>query len=153
MSSIKPRECLTAVDLHNAVDKEKARGLDPRFLDTEFLVEADSFSKFALWKEHHGDIEWVCDNEGVAFVVGFLTSFNRKDPSKEETLPVYTTFNWAKLNGHRVCFYYSYSRVTDWLMVERWVESICYPLYDDTRHAHCDAMNFHHCLQFCKRDK
>lgn len=110
--------------------------VDPRFKDTEFLIEADEFAQFALWREWHGRVKWEEESAGLAYTVGEIGGS-----------PVVVSCFWAKLNGHRVCFYNATSRVIDWEMIETWLKRACYPLWDSkTRHAQTNAMNFHHCI-------
>lgn len=119
------------------VDKELQKTVDPRFKETEFLIEADNFSRFALWQEWHGKVLWEQDS-GVIYTIG---EFGGE--------PVCVEFSWNFINGHRVCFYHPTSQVVNWIMVREWVEKICYPLWcNGTRFAHTNAMNFVHCMQY-----
>ena len=90
-----------------------------------------------MWQEWHKKIQWEEDSSGLVYTVGYLSE-----------LPVVIELFWVTLNGHRVCFYNSTSRVVDWTMIKGWLSKVCYPLWDgNSRHADTDAMNFHHCIQ------
>jgi len=118
------------------VDKQLQYPVDPRFEDTEFLIEADDFAQHALWREWHDKVIWEQDSSGLLYSVGELGGY-----------PVTVSINWAKLNGHRVCFYSDSSRVVDWTMIEEWLNKVCYPRWgNNSRHARTNATNFHHCI-------
>ncbi len=121
----------------NAVDLAYQSVVDPRLKDTEFLIEADHFSQLSLWEKCHTLVKWEEDSRGIFFTIGNLAGH-----------PIAVNLSWAKLNGHRICFYSADSRVVDWQMIREWLDKICYPLWDNgTRHARTNAMNFHHCFQ------
>ena len=122
--------------------------LDPRLEDTVFVVEADSFASHMLWSEHakQGSVystlspdakryQWEQDTMGLWYQIGEL-----------DNRPVAISFNWFKIDGHRVMFYECMSQVVDHKMVEEWLRRHCSPRCISGRLAHCDAMNFHHCL-------
>jgi hypothetical protein len=121
--------------------------LDPRFADTFFVVEADTFAQHALWRQHAKDapqnandqsqkVAWRSDSLGVLLTLGEL-----------DGRPVCVSFTWATLNGKRVLFYNATSEVVDHKLVGEWLQAHCNPKWDNgQRRAHCDAQNFHHCL-------
>lgn len=122
--------------------------IDLRFSDTVFVVEATGFEKLTLWTQHSTQgswylkhdpkrrrYEWEQDNHGIWYQIGEL-----------DGLPVAINFNWFKIDGHRVVFYELMSRVIDKQMVDEWFAICCSPKWDGSRLAHCNAMNFHHCL-------
>jgi len=121
--------------------------IDPRFADTKFVVEANSFEALTLWSQyslsgglHYKDEElprrkWEQDNHGIWYQIGELAG-----------RPVCVSFFWNVIDGVRVMFYDVTSQVSDILIVEEWLKEHCSPTWDHGRRAHCNAMNFHHCL-------
>lgn len=48
--------------------------LDKRFDFIKYLVKADSFSRFMLWKQHHDTIDWKEDLNLISYKIGHLTA-------------------------------------------------------------------------------
>lgn len=123
--------------------------IDPRFKDTEFVVEADSFAHQTLWEQwstealftrpHCNNIQWEQDSMGFMDTIGQLAD-----------MPVCVSFFWAKLNGHLILFYNATSAVVDHRMIESWLKKYCNPQWDNGRRAHCDASNFHHVVSYVR---
>ena len=111
---------------------------------TTFFIEATSYERFSLWKEHHEKEMWEEDN------MGFWTQIGQLGKGK----PVCVSFSFAKLWGTRICFYDVTSRYSDYTMVENYIKDN-YPVKWDngTRVAMTDAMNFHLALGFCRGGK
>lgn len=122
--------------------------LDSRFEDTIFVVEANGYERLSLWSKHcyqgstecisgpsYKRYEWEQDNHGIWYQIGKLVE-----------LPICVSFFWNKIDGHRILFYECASRVSDLKVINDWLERHCNPVWDGNRRAHCDAMNFHHCL-------
>lgn len=102
----------------------KLSDIDPRFQYTLFFVEADSFSRTALWARYSSPaLGWVSCSAGVCAQIGKL-----------EGRPVCVQFDWAVINEHVVCFYSATSEVVDWAMIEELISQ-----HDAPK---CDAMNF-----------
>lgn len=116
------------------VSKELVK-LDERFKDCKFLVEATSFEQFSLWGEFNKVLKWEEDPMGFSISI-----------CKIDRRPVCICFNFCKLNGHRICFYYGSSQLVDYKAIEDYLKKNFTVKYDRTRWAHCDAMNFCHCL-------
>jgi hypothetical protein len=111
---------------------------------TKFFVEANSFEKFTLWKEWHEEIKWEDDAEGFGIEIGRVSSGKRK-------YPVVVSFNFAKINGTQVCFYYGCSQVVDHPMIEKYITKRWPVKYDsNSRKAMTDADNFHNCIHYCQ---
>lgn len=122
--------------------------IDPRFAATEYVVEADSFGKYALWVMNSKDNVWEQDASGVWFQIGELGG------TLQKKRPVCIECFWARINGMTVMFYHSSSQVVDHEMIEKWLEKNCYPYNANSkRRAHCDALNFHHCIQYSKEKR
>lgn len=138
-----PGEIVTVLARLAGADYDPEPG-DPRFAATEFVVEADDFSRRALWAENeNGDarrlLDWEDDPRGLALVLGEVAG-----------MPVNVSFAWARLGRRLVLFYDAVSLVADRGMVDRWLLKHCNPKWDGgTRRAHCGAMNFHLCRQHC----
>lgn len=98
--------------------------------ETMFLVEADDFSRLALWEKFNTRLDWKED------IRGFWTEIRTIDHR-----PICVSIFWAVIDGQRVAFYYGTSQLVDHEMIENWIKkTFNYPL------AHCNAMNFHLCL-------
>lgn len=109
------------------------------FTDVVFMVEADSFAQLKLWQENEASkrVTWKEVTAGNLVRVGLL-----------DGRPVNIDIGWAFLNGKRVMFWTAVSQVVDHVMIDAWFERFGgHILWDGTRPAHCDAMNFHHCLR------
>ncbi len=124
-------------DERAAFDALIAKKLD----ETVFLVNADSFGHFALWRETHDMVDWVQDNPGTMQTVGFVGD-----------RPVTVSLTWDIIGGQRVLFWYGASQIVDYRMIEAWLREHTHPPKWDggRRIAWCDAMNFHHCLEALK---
>jgi hypothetical protein len=114
-----------------------------------FVVEASSYEKQSLWEHYAQDsadliprtsaarVPWIDQNRGWWFQVGRIAR-----------RPVVISVFGALLNERPVLFYEATSAVVDWKQIEGWFKENCWPTWDNgTRRAHCDAMNFHHCLE------
>lgn len=110
-----------------------------------FVVEASSFEKQALWERWAQQsarpverlLDWRDCGRGWLIQVGEL-----------DKRPINLLIFGATLNGKHVLFYEAVSQVVDWVQVEEWFKNHCWPRWDaNTRRAHCDAMNFHHCVE------
>jgi hypothetical protein len=109
---------------------------------TAFFIEANSYEKLCLWREHHKEYGWEEDNSGIGKTIGFIND----DPNK----PVVLNFFFAKIFGKRICFYEATSRFVDHTMIEEWIEKN-YPItWRGTSRAMTDAMNFHHAVDHCR---
>lgn len=118
--------------------------------DAVFVVEASSFERQVLWerwaKEAKGlrgvptegaRVAWIDQSRGWLVTVANL----RKRP-------VCISIFGALVNDCAVLFYEATSEVVDWKKIKDWFRDRCWPMWDSgTRRAHCDAMNFHHCLE------
>lgn len=131
--------------------------LDPRFKNTEFTVEADSFAKHTLWQNYAKEAldfrkeflnsqglikelklrhEWKDDSMGTVMQIGEI-----------DKRPICVTFFWTKIDGHLVMFYDITSQLADHKMMEDWLKKYCNPQHEG-RSSNCDASNFHHCLDY-----
>jgi hypothetical protein len=78
------------------------KNYDSRFKKCEFIVEANSYERLALWKEWHVAISWEEDCKGLLIEIGKLGG-----------LPIILKFSFALINRHLVAFYESPSQVVD----------------------------------------
>lgn len=108
--------------------------VDPRFAMTAYVVQATSYEQLCLWKDWHRHVSWVQDNPGWGKNVGYVGG-----------LPCVISVSWIIINGCYVMFYTDESQVVDHRMIERWLKENCNPQAEGRR-AHCDAMNFGHCM-------
>lgn len=111
----------------------------------EFVVEASSYEKQSLWERWAKQsasptkslLDWLDCGRGWLIQIGEL-----------DKRPVNLSIFGATLNGHHVLFYEAVSQVIDYAQVDQWFKEHCWPRWDSgTRRAHCDAMNFHHCVE------
>ena len=119
------------------------------FKDVVFLVEADNFATFTLWRDHHGDPRpgavvvrsWEQETRGVSVTLDWAGGLIKR--------PICIDISWAKLNGKRVLFYEGCSQLVDHKLIGDWLKKYTLETIrwdDGTRWAHCNAMNFHLCL-------
>ncbi len=118
--------------------------IESLFKDVVFMVEATHCEQHYLWlTSFHTDVgygkvkSWEQEMAGHTCIIGEFGE-----------MPINVCFFYAKIEGRRVCFYEVVSMVTHSDMVEKWMEPRTRHMKWDsgTRPAHCDAMNFHHCL-------
>jgi hypothetical protein len=110
---------------------------DTRFKKCEFIVEANRYERLALWKEWHVAISWEEDCKGLIIEIGKLAG-----------RPILLNFSFALINRHLVAFYDSPSQVVDHKQIDEFLRKNFQVTYDAGRWAHCDAMNFSHCLSY-----
>lgn len=105
---------------------------DPRFGQTEFVVEANGYESLSLWSDCQKEgISWEQEN-GLMIRVGEV-----------ENMPVNISVMWNVVGGMRILFWDSISRMVDYTMIEEWFDRNCCPMYDKgTRKARTNAMNF-----------
>lgn len=106
---------------------------EQKLKETKFIVEANSYEQFALWKQyskqHNGDnpkyVKWEEESSGVLITLGELAE-----------MPVCLSLRWAIIENKRVMFVYQTSMVTDWRMVKEYLKENC-PNIEQS-----DAINF-----------
>lgn len=128
------------------------------FKDVVFLVEADNNAIFQLWREfssesghpRHPDrvVDWKQESLGKSAVIAEMVAFIPGEAIQCKERPVCVSIQYARINGHRVAFYYGCSQLVDHLLIESWIDHFTKDIkcVDSNRHAHCDAANFHNCL-------
>lgn len=118
---------------------------DPRFDNTFFCVEANSFAQHTIWEKLHVDlgVSWEQENPGIIATVGHI-----KD------LPINVSIVWNRICGKRVAFYYPCSRVVDHAVIEEWIKRnvLQGKTYDDHRPSETNDSNYHHIL-YALRDQ
>jgi hypothetical protein len=126
------------------------------FQDVVFLVEATSHEYHFLWQEFSTEyltlpyapvesekfkrwrVKWVQVTMGHGVTIGEL-----------DKRPIVVDISYAFLNDKKVMFYNGCSQLVDHKMIEEWLKHFTLDTVrwdNNTRWAHCDAMNFHHCL-------
>lgn len=93
-----------------------------------YAVEATDYERTALWSMFHERVRWECDSRGRLVTIGELAG-----------RPVAVCLTWATIEGRRVVFYETTSRVVDHDLVERWVREHALT----ARAERTDASNFH----------
>jgi hypothetical protein len=131
------------------------------FKDVEWLVEANSNERHTLWSMNHERFKWEQVSEGVSWPImemeinpvnlnAFL-KVKEMRPWKRtvEVLPVCIDFSFAIIDGHKVCFYSSNSRLTHSGYIEAFLLTYFQRTHDGyTRWNHTDANNFHNCINY-----
>lgn len=79
--------------------------------DVEWLVEATNEERFNLWKDYRDTKhKWESVSSGYSYeIINLKIEGNGKIPS--EVLPVWVEFSFAIIDGHKICFYTSNSRL------------------------------------------
>lgn len=122
--------------------------MDPRFLTTEYVVEANSFEQFSLWKEFSNEVEWRQGGSGIMIQVGELGGM------LQEKRPVNISCYWNSINGMNVLFWYGCSQLVDYKMIEEWFKNNCHIIEANSkRTAKCDADNFHQCVHYSREER
>jgi hypothetical protein len=120
------------------------------FKDVVFLVQATDTERYFLWCIHadpdsnntrypYQKLQWDQEGLGKIVTIGYL-----------DKRPTCVEISYAKLNGKRVMFYEGCSELVDHDMIRKWLEHWTLETirWDaGTRWAHCDAMNFGHCIE------
>lgn len=120
------------------------------FDDVVFLVEATSTEHHMLWCDRFykpvADFtsvkSWKQEGRGLMITIGEI-----------DERPICVDIQWDWIEGKRVMFYYGCSQLVDHKMIEDWLKywTLDKIRWDNgTRWAHCNAMNFHHCLDAVK---
>ena len=114
---------------------------DPRFADTVYAVEASNCERHMLWREWHERLKWEEDRSGYFGHVGEFGGMS-----------VTICCNWAQIEGHRVCFYFSPSKVVHHGMVEEWMKQQAPACFSGMyRQANGDAGEFRFCIEAIER--
>ena len=121
--------------------------VDPRFKDTEYVVEADDFAMQCLWEKFStqsmfrtplNTYRWEQDCRGWMDTVDWLNK-----------MPVVICVYWYKINGHLIAFYHPTSQVVDWNMLREYMEKYCKPKHNGSV-SHCNATNFGQVLSYIR---
>lgn len=131
---------------------------DEIFKDVEWIVDATSDEQFNLWGEYSHESE---RNKGVEEPPRYvweqisrglwiqICELDIKCKGVKEKLPVCISFSFAKLNGHKICFYTSDSLVSHHGFIEAFLLTYFQRTHDGyTRWNHVDATNFHNCANY-----
>lgn len=125
----------------NPLSSDISQTVDSRFSDTEYLVKVEGNEHYFLWLQNEKEKNiknWKEDNKGTFLTIGHLDYPNPR--------PIVLSLFWDKLDGVRVCFYSCNSQLVDWKMIDEWFENNFNPMTKENRRAHCNAMNFGHCI-------
>jgi len=114
--------------------KDHCNWCERQLKDTEYVMEANHFEMFSLWKEWHERLDWKEISKGMMETVATV-NLDGKDH------PVCLTGIWAKLNGHLVLFYSDTSLVVHHDKIKDWVRE-----HTPNSKGCSDAWNFHNCL-------
>ena len=89
------------------------------------LVEATDFERHTLWHCHER-VNWKDDGIGYGHQIGTLNE-----------RPIFVAFNFATIDGKRICFWHATSSLVDYDMIEEWLKTNL--KYNNK----VDANNFH----------
>lgn len=119
------------------------------FKDVVFLVEATYNEQHMLWERYHyrpdPDPDQVQIKSWEQTMMGRGVQIGTVDDRS-----INVSISYAILNGKKVLFYYGVSQLVDHKMIEDWLKmySLDTIRWDNGhRWAHCDAANFHHCME------
>jgi len=135
--------------LHLALD-------NPYMEDIEWVVEATWDERHNLWKEYHEKRDWKEVGTGQVYTILNLevTAKSHKGTQEDlkntkEVLPVCIEFSYAIIDGHKICFYTSNSRLVHHGYIEAFLLTYFQRTHDKyTRWNHTDATNFHNCIGY-----
>ena len=129
---------------------------NPFLEDVEWLIEATSTERHDIWNRYHKKHEW----EEVSHVEGYtileLEVEVKAHPMvvgwpfiKKEKLPIYISFNYAIVDGHKILFYECKSLLAHHGYVEAFFKTYFQRTHDGySRWNHTDAMNAHNCFGY-----
>lgn len=142
--------------LHIALDNEV-------FKDVEWLVEANSNERHQLWRDYHEKFKWEQINSGFHCTILEIETkakrvrqdanrYSKEKPADKpakQILPVVVEFMFVLINGHKVCFYNTTSRLAHSGYVEAFLITNFQRTHDGyTRWNQVDANNFHNCINY-----
>lgn len=114
------------------------------------LLRVEELNKAVI--ENNGKrVKWESVSAGFGITIGNVTGENHKKQQLKK-LPVCVSFNFAIINGKKICFYYPTSVGVDHDMIEDFLIERFQLTHDDyTRWNHTDAGNFHNCVNSLDR--
>jgi hypothetical protein len=126
----------------------------PFMEDVEWIVEASDEERHQLWRDNHDRYKWEDINCGklyniVNLEISVQSCMGTKKITKttKEVLPVYISFFFAIINGHKIAFYTSNSRLSHYGYIEAFLITYFQRTHDKyTRWNQTDANNFHNCV-------
>lgn len=123
--------------------------LDNKYLkDVEWLIEATNEERFQIWKDYHEKMDWKQEPLGWSYKILEMI-VKPKGGVKKETLPVMLEFSFAIVNGHKIAFYTSYSRLVHHGYIEAFLTTYFQRTHHEyTRWNQTDATNAHNCLNY-----
>ena len=118
--------------------------------DVEWIVEATSEERHHLWDKWHEKYNWEQVGSGRIITILELEVIYEKGNKKvKETLPVCVDFSFCILNGHKILFYYSPSRLAHLGYIEAFMSTYFQRTHDNySRWNHTNATNFHNCANY-----
>jgi hypothetical protein len=132
---------------------------NPYMEDVEWMIEATTEEKFQLWRDYDEKFDWkdarfshsysILQLETIPkIVLGKPTSIATKK-AKKESLPVYIEFDYAIINGHKVCFYTSNSCLSHYGYIDAFLITYFQRTHHNySRWNHTNATNFHNCINY-----
>ena len=121
----------------------------PYMEDVEWIVEATSEEKFHSWQNYHKKFKWEEISAGKLYTILEVEVAAIEHPKTKEILPVTIEFSFAIIDGHKICFYSSPSRLSH----HGYINAFLITYFQRTHHEysrwnHTDATNFHNCINY-----
>ena len=115
---------------------EEMMSLIQEKLDSEILYERILKLNRKVKGNSHPRVDWGQIYAGVVITIGHVGK-----------LPICVSFNFAFINGKKICFYEATSQVVNHKMIEDWIISKFQLTHDKyCRWNHTNAVNFHNCV-------
>lgn len=114
------------------------------FNDVAFVIEATENEQYFLWGAYysHPGLHGVKVNKWEEITLGHGLTIGELD-----NRPICVHIRYAKLNDKKVMFYCGMSQLVDYALIDKWLDKHSKHIKTkDGRWAHCDAINFGHCL-------
>jgi len=116
--------------------------------DVEWIIEATNDDRFQIWKDYHDKMDWKEVSFGWSYMILEMV-VKPKGSVKKETLPVMLEFSFAIVNGHKIAFYTSNSRLVHHGYIEAFLTTYFQRTHQEyTRWNHTNATNAHNCLNY-----
>lgn len=118
--------------------------------DVEWIVEATSEERHNIWDKWHERHNWEQVSSGRLWtIINLEVKFERDDKKVIESLPVTLDVSYAILDGHKILFYDSPSRLVHLGYIEAFMHTYFQRTHDNySRWNHTNSANFHNCAYY-----
>ncbi len=138
-------------EIKRVVYQYDKKELDIRFSDVFFVIEANSFERQYLYRENEYNVrDYIYGKEDKNDIQHKPPRFKYEQDSSSFSLvlgrlnkiEVFVHFTFFKFDDLLVMCYEPTSQITDWVIVEEWLDVHCNPTYKGSRNR-CDMNNVH----------